>query len=133
MERSLVLLVMVLAHSAAAPHPGRAATPLACTIHASKSMAQNELKAMAKVTQDTAQKAALASFDAGARPKIVESELEVERGCLVYSFDVDVPGDKGVTEVLVDAGSGDVLSRTHETKADEAAEKAAERKARPHK
>jgi len=59
--------------------------------------------------------------------RITEAELELERGCLVYSFDVHAAGHKGVTEIVVDAGTGKVLSRMDESKAQEAAEKAAEK------
>lgn len=94
-----------------------------CTVHATKNTPDSALAGMAKVTQADAQKAALAGFSNFASPAtIAESELEIERDCLVYSFDVQVAGQKGVEEVLVDAGSGKVLSRKHETSKHEAAE-----------
>ena len=70
---------------------------------------------------------ALAGFaDFAATATVSESELEVEHGCLVYSFDIRVTGQKGVEEVLVDAGTGKVLTRGHETSSQEAKEAKAE-------
>ena len=44
-----------------------------------------------------------------------KSELEVEDGCLVYSFDIEVAGDsKGHHEIEVDAGNGRILSTDHD-------------------
>jgi len=54
---------------------------------------------------------------------VKESELEVEDGCLVYSFDIRVEGEKGVREVLVDAGDGKILKTEREDESQEAKEK----------
>ena len=125
MNRFLTALAIALACCVAYP-----ATSVAkgtkgthCSVHASKGTAQKDLEAMAKVSQEDAQRAALKTFPASAHTEIVESELEQERGCVVYSFDVKVDGKSGVDEVLVDAGTGKVLSRKHESAAHEAAEK----------
>ena len=56
-----------------------------------------------------------------------KGELEVEDGCLVYSFDIKVAGKSGAEEVMVDAGNGKVLSRKHESAMKEAAENAADK------
>jgi uncharacterized membrane protein YkoI len=43
------------------------------------------------------------------------AELEVEDGCLVYSFDIAVAGDsKGKHEIEVDAGNGRILKTDHD-------------------
>jgi uncharacterized membrane protein YkoI len=60
---------------------------------------------------------------------VTEGELEVEHGCLVYSFDIRVTGKDGVEEVLIDAGSGKVLFHEHENSRQEQAEQAKEKKA----
>jgi hypothetical protein len=52
------------------------------------------------------------------------------RGCLVYSFDIRVSGKSGIDEVMVDPGTGKVLSHTHETPRQEAAEQARDQAAR---
>jgi uncharacterized membrane protein YkoI len=56
-------------------------------------------------------------------------ELEREKGKLMYSFDMKIPGKSGIEEVNVDAISGKVLSVAHETAATEAKEAAADAKA----
>ena len=82
------------------------------------------LKAQAKVSCATATKTALAKV---LNAKVKSSELEVEKGKLVYSFDLAVKGKDGIDEVQVDALTGEVLSVEHEDAKAEAAEKAAER------
>jgi uncharacterized membrane protein YkoI len=59
--------------------------------------------------------------------KIKSSELEKEKGQLVYSFDVR-NSKGGITEVLVNAYSGKVIEVKNETAADEAKEKAEDAK-----
>lgn len=94
-----------------------------CTIRPPKNTAESALAGLAKVSKADAEKAALAGFaNFEASATVAESELEVERGCLVYSLDVRVSGRQGVEEVHVDAGTGKVLSREHETSKREAAE-----------
>ena len=65
--------------------------------------------------------------------KISSAELERENGKLIYSFDIKQSGQTGVTEVAVDAITGDVVDTHHETPAKEAAEKAAEKPKPPTK
>jgi hypothetical protein len=99
------------------------AAELPCSIHPPKGTPKAALPGLTKVTQADAQKTALAGFaDSAGTPTVSESELEVEHGCLIFSFDVHVAGAKGVEEVLVDAGTGKVLSREHETSSQEAKE-----------
>ena len=113
---TLSLLFICLSVSAAA-----AKTP--CSIHPPKDTPESALAGLAKVNKAEAEKAALAGFaNFATSATVAESELEVEDNCLVYSFDVRVAGHKGVEEVLVDAGTGKVLSRKHETSKQEAAE-----------
>jgi uncharacterized membrane protein YkoI len=61
---------------------------------------------------------------------VTEGELEIEHGCLVYSFDIRVSGRNGIEEVLVDAGTGKVLAHAYENAQQEAAEKANEKRMR---
>lgn len=82
------------------------------------------LAAQATVGADSAQAIALAQVPNG---RIREAELENEKGTLVYSYDIKVPGKSGVDEVLVDAKTGAVVSRTHESAAAERKEAAGER------
>ena len=100
------------------------AAPRTCTIHPKKGAAREELAAMAKVNQADAQKAALATLKDPSKATVKSAELEAERGCLLYSFDIAVAGTAGAQEIQIDAGNGKVLSSRHETPKTEAAEKA---------
>lgn len=83
------------------------------------------LAAQATVSADSAQKIALAQVTRG---RVREAELENEKGTLVYSYDIKVPGKGGVEEVLVDAKTGAVVSKIHESAKAEAKEAAGEKK-----
>jgi uncharacterized membrane protein YkoI len=74
-----------------------------------------ELTKMAKVSMADAEKTALAAVEAkDADKRVKERELEVERGYLIYSFNVAVTGRKGIEEIIVDAGTGKVLAHERE-------------------
>lgn len=83
------------------------------------------LKAEAKISGDSARTIALARVPKG---KVQSGELEREHGKLVYSFDIMTPGKSGVEEVNVDAMTGTVVARVHESAAAEKREQAAEKK-----
>ena len=83
------------------------------------------LHAAAKVSEDSARVIALAAVP-GATVK--DGELEKEKGKLIWSFDLKVAGKKGVEEVQVDAITGKIVSREHESVAAETKEAAAEAK-----
>lgn len=101
------------------------AANLPCQVHASNNAKKEELAAKAKVSEPNARAAALAALNVGPEKAVVqESELEVEDGCVVYSYDIRVAGEKGVREVLIDAGSGKVLKTEHESEDREKKEKA---------
>jgi len=74
-----------------------------------------------KISKKEAKKIALAKVPGG---KIKEGELENEKGKLIWSFDIRAPGTRDITEVQVDAMTGDVVSVENETPADEKKEKA---------
>src|SRR6516162_4903374 len=82
--------------------------------------AQKELEAQAKISKQQAQTIALARAPGGT---VKESELEKEKGKLVWSFDIATPGTKDITEVLVDALTGDVVAIEKESPAEQAREK----------
>ena len=104
---------------------GASAAPLHCSIHPKLNIADAELPALAKVTQAEAQRTALKAVRV--RSATVNSgELEAEGGCLIYSFDIGIPGRKSIIEVAVDAGTGKVLAKKQEGPKAQAAEKAAD-------
>ena len=94
-----------------------------CSIHPAKNTPASTLSGLAKISQADAEKTAIASIKAQTE-KTTEGELEVEHGCLVYSFDIRVSGKSGIQEVIVDAGTGKILSHKHETAKQEKAEHA---------
>ena len=77
----------------------------------------------AKISPAEAQKTAQAKFPSGT---IKSGEIEKEGGKLIYSFDIQQAGVKGIEEVNVDALTGVVVATEHENPADEAKEKAKE-------
>ncbi len=78
-----------------------------------------ELLAKAKVSKEDAQKTALAKVPNGT---IKEGELEKEKGKIIWSFDISTPNTTDITEVNVDAVTGEVVSVDVEKAADEAKE-----------
>ncbi|MEA3061141.1 MAG: hypothetical protein QOJ94_922 [Sphingomonadales bacterium] len=62
--------------------------------------------------------------------RIRSAELETEKGRLLYSFDIQVPGRQGVEEIQISAIDGKLISREHETPAAESREARSERKGR---
>ena len=89
-----------------------------------KEAKQAKLMAEAKVSKETAQQTALAKVPNGT---IKEAEIEKEKGKLQWSFDVTTPDTKDITEVNVDAMTGDVISVEKESAEGEAKETAGEK------
>ena len=65
----------------------------------------------AKISPDSATKLALAAVPNG---KVRSGEIEEEKGKLIYSFDITVPGKRGIEEIHIDPATGAVLGREHE-------------------
>lgn len=80
---------------------------------------QAALMAEAKVSESQARTTALAKVPLGV---VKSSELEKEHGRLVWSFDIAAPPAKGVTEILIDAKTGKIISVKKESPAEEAKE-----------
>ena len=116
---------IILAAIASAPFALYAAGPdkafKDCSTKASHLTKKSELMQTAKVKEGEAKKAALATAGEGA--SIVKGGIEVESGCLVYSYHVKDTAGKGQTEVFVDAGDGKILKKEHESAMRAAAEK----------
>ncbi|HEY0429950.1 MAG TPA: PepSY domain-containing protein [Pyrinomonadaceae bacterium] len=82
-----------------------------------------KLARQAKITMDEAREAALKRVPG----TVKEGELEKEKGKLIYSFDIST-SDGMITEVWVDAKTGNVINVEKENAANEAAEKKADSK-----
>ena len=85
-----------------------------------------KLKSEAKVSESDAIATAEKEVPDG---KIQSAEIEREGGKLIYSFDVKSPHKSGVEEVNVDANTGTVVKKEHETAKEEKAEMKKEAKA----
>lgn len=93
-----------------------------------KPNSQAALMREAKITKSAATKTALSQVPGG---KIKSSEIEREKGKLIYSFDIKVAGKSGIEEINVDAMTGALVAHEHEgAKAEkkEAAQEALEKK-----
>jgi uncharacterized membrane protein YkoI len=86
---------------------------------------QARLEARAKITRAEAQKIALGKVPNGV---VKEGGLEEEHGQLIWSFDISSPGTKEITEVAVDAISGQIIAVDQESPEKEKAEKAEDAK-----
>lgn len=90
---------------------------------------QKELEKQAKITKEEATKIALEKVPGGT---VKESELEEEKGKLIWSFDISKEGTKDITEVNVDAKTGKVIAVDVESAKDEAKEAKEEAKEKKH-
>jgi hypothetical protein len=84
-----------------------------------KEAKEAKLMAEAKVSKADAQATASAQVPNGT---VKEAELEKEHGKLIWSFDISTPGTADITEVNVDAMTGQVVSTEKEKAEDEAKE-----------
>jgi len=106
MKRILIALAVALPFAAAA------ADDASCSIKAHKVSTERQKEQMARVKEADARKAA----EAGASGLTLENgKLEVEDGCLVYSYKVKTEGKMEHKEILVDAGNGNVIKGDDET------------------
>ena len=84
-----------------------------------------ELMKQAKITKAEAERVALAKVSQGV---VKSAEIENEKGHLVWSFDIAKPGTRDITEILVDAKTGKIISTQTESPRDQAKEAAADKK-----
>jgi len=95
---------------------------------AAKKETQADLQKEAKISEADARATALQQVPNGV---VKSSELEREKGKLIYSYDISVPGKSGIEEVNVNAIDGSVVAKTHEspkTEKKEARQEAKEKK-----
>jgi hypothetical protein len=86
---------------------------------------QAQLQKEATISLASATATAQAAVPGG---KIAGHELEREKGKLIYSFEIKTAGKSGIDEVNIDAVTGTLIEKVHESPSDEAKEKAADRK-----
>jgi hypothetical protein len=92
-------------------------------------MSEARLERQASINKTQAQEIALKKVPGGT---IKEGELEKEHGRLLWSFDIATAGTKDITEVNIDASTGEVIAVEHETAEDEAREAKEERHHKKH-
>jgi hypothetical protein len=114
------LLVLALAPGSGAAAPPAVKVPAAPTktapTHVRRATTRDSLTALAKISEATAQATALAKVPGG---RVKAHELEREKGLLIHSFDIVVPGRPGIEEVNVNALDGSIVSAQHEDPAAE--------------
>ena len=115
---SLLALTLAAGSAFAAPPttrptgtPAKAAAP-----RVRRAKARDSLAAQAKVSEATARATALAKVPGG---RVKAHELEREKGVLIHSFDIAVPGRPGIEEVNVSALDGGIVAMRHEDQAAE--------------
>jgi hypothetical protein len=114
MTRTLILGILFLPLAVSAAE-------LNCSTRLAKNPGASALTGLAKILKPEAEKTVLAKIKIS-RKEIARSELEVDQGCLVYSFDVRVASKPGIEKIIVDAGTGKILLQKHESRKQVAAE-----------
>jgi len=102
-----VLAVLLLAGPALAQKPE-------CSIRAPRGASEADLRRLVKVDAKTAEATAVASAAPDRVNSIISGDVDVVDGCLAWSFLLRFSNKGGVTEVVVDAGDGKVLSSEYE-------------------
>ncbi len=87
---------------------------------ASEDAKEAKLMSRANISKADAEKTALTKVPNGT---MKSAEIEEEKGKLIWSFDLTTPDTKDITEVNVDALTGEVVSVEKESAASEAKEK----------
>ena len=90
----------------------------------SPAMTKDALMTRAKISRADATRTALAQVPNGT---IQDGELEDEHQKLVWSFDIAMPDSQDITEIQVDAVTGEIASKQVETPADQVQETAADK------
>lgn len=85
-----------------------------------QSESQSNLQTEARISKADAQATALAKAPNGT---VKEAELEREHGKLIWSFDIATPDSKDITEVNVNAVTGEIVNVEHEKADKEKGEK----------
>lgn len=86
-----------------------------CSLRPARGTSRSDLARMAKITPAEAERRAMASVGSQKVSSVISSDLEVDGGCLVWPFDLRLPDNGGIQEVLIDAGDGKVISSSFES------------------
>ena len=114
MKRLIALSSVLLSLSFALPSQ---AALFGCRVKVPKNTVN--LKPLAKISKDAAEKSALARVNGS----VSKGVLAADNGCLVYSFRITRPGRTVAEAVIVDAGTGNVLSPAAPSRAGPMAER----------
>lgn len=98
-----------------------ASSLVSCATDAQK---EAKLQSQAKVSRAEAEKIALRKVPGGT---IREGEIEKEKGKIIWSFDMAIPGTMDITEVQVDAMNGEVVAVEKESPTQQAKQKKKEK------
>ena len=90
------------------------AQKMECTIKAPRGASVGELRRLVKVDPKDAEAKAVASVAPDRVNSIISGDVDVVEGCLAWTFLLRFANKGGVTEVVVDAGDGKILSSTYE-------------------
>ena len=99
------------------------ASPLAstqkpdCSVRPPRGAGRTVLMSLVRITPKEAEARAVASVAPDKVNAVMSSDVEVVNGCLAYPFDLRFANKGGVTEVMVDAGDGKILSSSYEPSA----------------
>jgi uncharacterized membrane protein YkoI len=77
---------------------------------------RSHLNATPSVSRAEAESIAIARVAGGI---ILDGDVEMDRGRLVWSFDIAMPGTRDRTEMQIDATDGEIISMLRVTPADE--------------
>ncbi len=81
-----------------------------CAMRPPKGATEAQLAELANISRAVAQEIALNEIQSPAGKTVQSAQLQVARGCLIWSFAVRVAGQAGVQEVHLDADTGRVIS-----------------------
>ena len=93
--------------------PASAQTPT-CSIKAPRGASEADLRRLAKFPVKEAEAKAVASAAPDRVNSIISGDVDVVDGCLAWTFLLRFANKGGVSEVVVDAGDGKILSSTYE-------------------
>jgi uncharacterized protein (TIGR02246 family) len=105
--RLSALAVLFLAAPASAQKPE-------CSIKAPRGASEADLRRLARVSVKDAEAKAVASVAPDRVNSIISGDVDVVDGCLAWTFLLRFANKGGVTEVVVDAGDGKILSSEYE-------------------